>query len=182
MAARTRTIQRTPNVGLTLKMQPVAEAPAPAPAPAPGCTPAPTVARWFNWSTSQYDLETVERSSFPSTGSDCAYVTYAGDQLYHPVSSLCVAQVLGDLCDCAVEWGWMWYPVDSEVGGLSTLQNFIVQTPGTGFAVEVYIHPSKDTQFGAGVLEVTPTVVCPSGSRTALAPIYLVMIEVAPGC
>ena len=99
MAARTRTIQRTPNVGLTLKMQPLQEAAPLQPLQeAAPCVPAPTGPAWRDPDSGEYNMQTIAISL--SDGF---------------TSALAVAQVNGDLCDCSVEWDIQWEP--SEMPG-----------------------------------------------------------------
>jgi hypothetical protein len=147
MAQRTRTIQRTPNVGLTLKMQSLQEA-----APCEPCVPAPTVARWFNYETHEYDLETA----------------HVAINKYACISAMEVAQVNGDLCDCKTEWDFMWDPAEET----ELLHDFVIRTPGCALAV--YSPPWSGL---AGVLTATPTIICPTGRRIVLNPIYLVSVN-----
>ena len=95
----TRTIQRTPNLGLTLKLRKLTEPPAPAccePEIGPArCEPEIGPARWWNPATGENDLETLAvNEEYSGTG-----VSFDGERrtLFH-------ARVTGELCGCSVTW------------------------------------------------------------------------------
>lgn len=175
--AKTRTLQRTPNLGLTLKMAKAAAPAAPAepcPPAEPACKPAIGPARWWNPETSAYDLETVTITQFVSNG-DPPYLMYA-DGSYAECFALYAACVTGNLCGCGVAWETQWIPTvgPSAVGWLEIL------TPDRSLAVAPNLQESyRSAESAGGVLEAVATVIC-GESAQVLAPIYLV-IEAAEG-
>lgn len=84
--AKSRTIQRTPNLGLTLRMTKTSGS---------GCAPEIGPARWWNPKTGDYDLETlvVQAGGYYST-----------DVYFDNLVTLFHAQVTGNLCGCGVTW------------------------------------------------------------------------------
>lgn len=87
--ARTRTVQRSPDLGLRIRM--VKEV-----APGDCCVPEIGPARWYNPETGAYDLETVVVVGNLSDGN------FNDDSGARRV--LFTAQVNGELCDCTVTW------------------------------------------------------------------------------
>lgn len=159
MAARTRTIQRTPNVGLTLKMQPVAEA------PEPGCTPAPEAIRWYNEDDDAWDLDVIERRTDGHGTSRWPYrvVTAEGCEFCFcdPEREMYLARVIGPICDNDTQWTWALAESDS--------QYWHIQPAGSALGVNITV-PSYGVP--AGVLTVTATV-----AGATLGPIYFVLSD-----
>lgn len=89
---KTRVVQRTPNLGLKIRMvkdvAPVVQADC--------CEPEIGLARWYNRTTDAYDLETVVVVG--DTTMD--YLAESNGERRTVVT----AQVTGDLCDCTITW------------------------------------------------------------------------------
>jgi hypothetical protein len=166
MAQRTRTIQRTPNVGLTLKMQSLQEA-----APCEPCVPAPESIRWYNEETEEWDTETIVRSTNANPHTKRVLLQSVGDT--EPDSTcqwsreMYVARVLGPLCDEPVLWEWQWDET-GEVGWEGS--GWYIQPAGSAIAAHLVIPPYDGHR--AGVLTITATV-----AGVTLAPIYFVVLD-----
>lgn len=167
--AKTRTIQRTPNLGLTLKM-----AKAAAPVAPECCAPEIGPARWWNHETQAYDLETVTVAQFVSWG-DPPYLVYAGS--WSECFALYAACVTGNLCGCAVAWETRWTPSI----GPSAIDWLEILTPDRALAVAPNLREGyRAAASVGGVLEAIATVTCGDSSQI-LAPIYLVIEAVDGG-
>lgn len=158
MSVRKRTVQRTPNLGLKIRM--VKDV-----APAACCVPEIGPARWYNPASGAYDLETV-----------VVKADYYGEMVTDEAGDwrgLVTAQVTGDLCDCAVTWDYEKHLFDTV--------KVAVQTPGRGLAVGLDKY-SDDYGIQAGVLTATATVTCRDGAIKVLPTIYLIMVDTYNGC
>lgn len=93
MKRLTRTVQRTPNLGVTLKMQKTQKTPC--------CEPQIGPARWWNPVTGEYDTDTL----IVVWENEYDVWTYmdVGEDAGMPVDML-IARVTGDLCESRVEW------------------------------------------------------------------------------
>jgi hypothetical protein len=150
MAARTRTIQRTPKVGLTLKMQPLQEA------PCTPCTPNIQGVRWWNEQTLDFD------------GVDISEQWDLFRTQYHPYQTL-VASVVGELCDCGVVFTHSWEHADESPVVVGDPWIDVIQDGGT--LVISRPAPAPLYQLDSGVLTVRATVTCAQGGSFAVGPI-----------
>lgn len=160
--AKTRIIQRTPNLGLTLKMTRPGVAPV---ASAPCCEPEIGPARWLNPATGAYDLETQVIGAYVSDD----YLHDVVDSMLQGQRTLCAAQVTGDLCDCAVSWARDYARSREDLGDVH------LETATPDRALCVGVDKTANSNYGGGVLTATATVTCRDGATTTLAPIYLVI-------
>ncbi len=105
MKRLTRTVQRTPNLGLTLKMQKPAST---------CCEPEIGPARWRNPATGEYDTDTL--IVFWQNYYGAWASMDIGEDAGMPVDML-VARVTGDLCESRVEWSVRvdWADVETAV-------------------------------------------------------------------
>jgi hypothetical protein len=165
MPQRTRTIQRTPNVGLTLKMQPLQESD-----PCEPCVPAPTVARWYDETAGTYSLETAIYTAPNPTDGWPRWVP-------HPHLA---AEVQGALCDCEVQWSLEWETATGYGGSVADFWD--IMTPGTALVAASRNDLTSEDHPTPGVLTATPTILCESGASITLAPIYLVVELEEYGC
>ena len=157
---RTRTIQRTPNVGLALKMQPLREA---APCePCEPCVPAPEAIRWYNEDDDAWDLEVIERST-NMWGHFHINVVTPGELMGECIveRAMYLARVVGPICDNEVEWEW---ELAESIGDYWYIQP-------AGAALGVNITPPGNG-LPAGVLTVTATV-----AGVTLGPIYFILSD-----
>ncbi len=153
-----RIVQRTPHLGLRIRLQPLADAPPPAPASDRG---EPTIgpARWRNPGTGKYDLETLAGTSdFYTPG---VFVDGARQLVF-------TAAVTGDLDGCTVGW-----EVVDELDLLS-VPEVVWHLPDRALAVAIANEPYRPIK---GVLTATATVTLPDGQKRPRAPIYLVVSD-----
>jgi hypothetical protein len=126
----TRIIRRTPDLGLTLKMQ-------------PGCRPEIGQAAWWNHRSRAYDLQQL-----------VAIKSYNYALSIDGVdTTLAAAQVTGDLCGCAVNWSTTWATADPS----ASLSAPDILTPDRALAVGLAVYPREQ---GIGLLTATATVIC----------------------
>lgn len=167
-----RVVQRTPDLGLAIRLQRLAEVPvAESPAPAPGCEPGPTQAGWWNSTTAAYDLaavsrdlKTVEMSALPEI--------YSAFQTVPVGDFRAEAMVNGALCDCAVTWDVSF----AEAEGSATYAPPRVSPLGRYLVVDAQLASGdlRPLPVSPGVLTLTPSVDC-AGVVTALSPITLTL-------
>lgn len=171
-APRHKTIKRTPDMGLTLKMQPLQEAPAPT-----GCAPAPTGVAWYNEETEEWDTKTIVRSTNANPHVSRVLFQSVGDTEPDPscqwAREMYVARVLGPICDEPVDWTWQWD--ESGEAGLSGYDGWYLQPAGCAIAAHLVIPPYDGHK--AGVLTITATV-----AGVTLAPIYFVVLDPVNCC
>jgi hypothetical protein len=148
-----RVIQRTPDLGLKVRMvknaAPVADC----------CVPLIGAAGWYNPVSAAYDrtLAIVTLSG--------SYYPYENGQL----ASLFTAQVNGKLCDAVVIWRLHW-ALAHGAGAPRTA------TPGRGLAVAISPADGTTSVRYSGVLTATATVVV-ADQTTTLAPLTLLVVD-----
>lgn len=153
----TKVIKRTPDLGLTLRLQPLVVEPTQA--LCTPCDPAIGGVGWWDSEASAYCAETVvgllidERPSGPWGWE---------------------ARVTGELCACVVDWSTEWTPV---VEGAAAPR---ITVAGASFCVSADLEADAavPAAIGSGALTVNATVVC-GEARTTLDPIYLVVTDSA---
>jgi hypothetical protein len=151
-----RIVQRAPNLGLTLRLQPVGGA------VTADCAPEVGPARWFDYATGDYTA--------PIAYGGCSF----GDW-HEPTGQIFwVGKVTGALCGAAVSWDVTWdsqvdYMVPAWIANGETLSVCSVAVPnGPTFG-----------QYRAntvpGILTATPTVHLAAGAQQ-LAPLVLITV------
>lgn len=165
MTRLTRTIQRTPSLGLTLKMR--------KPGSATCCEPNIGPVRWYNQATSAFDSETLVLYQFVSDW-EPSYLLYASGEDYFSASSqAAIAIVTGELCDCRVEWSAEWLPAD----GSNLIEHVEFVTADRALVALITTRPGyNDSESAGGVVVATPRITGSSASGpidTTLAPAYL---------
>lgn len=153
--ARTRTVQRSPDLGLKIRMvkEVVADC----------CVPEIGPARWYNPATGAYDLETAV---IYSDNQNPFLVDQNGDQ-----QTLFAAEVTGNLCDCSVSWSTEY--VQTGPGNRPYVQ---ILTPGRGLAVGIDKYGYL-VATAACVVTAIATVILRDGTAQTLPPIHLIVVE-----
>lgn len=163
----TRVVQRTPDLGLHIKLSPL---PASAPV-ARACQPAIGTAGWLNPDTGAYDLTAIERT-VKTVSNQYAPTLYAETATVPVGDFLAVGQVNGTLCEGEVTWQ-TGFAADGDAPSPA-----LPRVVPAGRAVIVDAPLAEGSLFprpvSPGVLTLTPTVTGSGAART-LAPITLTL-------
>lgn len=151
----TRVIQRTPNLGVTVKMQPLQAA---VESPVDTCTPNIQSAGW--WDPATGDMSEVV-TGLLIDGRPCGPWGWE-------------ARIAGELCACVVDWELLWEPVVAGSAGPVTT----TAGPTLLICLRLEDGATKAAAVGAGVLTATAHVAC-GAVRKTLDPIYLTLTDSA---